>query len=152
MFLDFWDHGESYRGFGNDENFSLRSLSTTAMAEAFETTGFRPQIIGFDACLMGSAQVAAKLYRHADYLVVSENVEPPHGWDYARLLSGYGSSTTARELATAVVDGYIDSPVHASTSRKTLAVVDTAAFAVFLGVSTDCRHGWQQPCRTISRP
>lgn len=131
VFIDFWDHGGSYLGFGNDENFSKRCLSTATMAEAFRVTGFRPRIIGFDACLMGSVEVAAKLYPYADYIVTSENSEPPHGWDYNLLIGNYRNAPTARKLAEAVVDGYIDSPAHASSEGKTLSVIETASYASF---------------------
>lgn len=131
VFMDFWDHGGSYLGFGNDENFSKRCLATATMAEAFRATGFRPRIIGFDACLMGSVEVAAKLYPHADYIVTSENSEPPHGWDYNLLIGNYRNAPTARKLADAVVDGYIDSPAHASSEGKTLSVIETASYASF---------------------
>ncbi|MCJ8500122.1 clostripain-related cysteine peptidase [Desulfatitalea alkaliphila] len=129
VFVNFWNHGNGFKGYGYDENFDLRRLTIAEIVEAFAETGFRPDIIGFDACLMASAEVYAHLHPHADYLVASEEVEPGHGWDYSLLLSNYTADVP--ELAKRVVDTFIDSPSHNSTKGKTLSVVDTAAYPAF---------------------
>jgi hypothetical protein len=130
VFVNLWNHGGGYSGYGNDENFDLKNLSVAQIAEAFEITGLRPDIIGFDACLMASAEVYAQLYPHADYLVGSQELEPAHGWDYSLLLPAF--TADARTFAERVVDTFIDSEQHIGTSGKTLSVVDTAFYPAFL--------------------
>jgi hypothetical protein len=36
-------------------------------------------ILGFDACLMATYEVVARLGKHADYYLASEELEPGHG-------------------------------------------------------------------------
>jgi len=135
VFVNLWNHGGGYSGYGNDENFDLKGLSVAQIAEAFEITGLRPDIIGFDACLMASAEVYAQLYPHADYLVGSQELEPGHGWDYSLILPAY--TADALELAKRVVDTFIDSEHHMATHGKTLSVVDTAFYPAFLASLDD---------------
>jgi hypothetical protein len=135
VFVNLWNHGGGYSGYGNDENFDLKNLSVAQVAEAFEITGLRPNIIGFDACLMASAEVYAQLYPHADYLVGSQELEPGHGWDYSLLLPAF--TADAQEFARRAVDTFIDSEQHIGTSGKTLSVVDTSFYPAFLASLDD---------------
>ena len=94
-FLTFWDHGNSYRGFGNDTNFNGDALSFDEISEAFRST--QPgvfDLIGFDACLMASVEVARFIEPHANYMIASEEVEPEHGWLSTR---GYPTVCSGRE-------------------------------------------------------
>ena len=44
-------------------------------------------LVGFDACLMASVEVAKIIEPHAKYMIASEEVEPGHGWHLDRLWS-----------------------------------------------------------------
>jgi hypothetical protein len=130
VIVDLWDHGGSYLGLGPDtNNMRARSggmLTVTAMKSALAATSFKADVIGFDACLMGSVEVAQAVKGSFDYLVASEETEPGHGWDYTPILRFLGTQPTATAvgLGKAMVDGFLDSPKHQGTKGRTLSVVD----------------------------
>ena len=70
--LVFWDHGSGpLFGLCYDE-IAENVLSTTAMYQAIGAAGVHFDWIGFDCCLMGSAEVAYTLRDYADYMIGSE--------------------------------------------------------------------------------
>lgn len=81
-----------------------------ALTEIRRRTG-RAQLdlIGLDACLMGTLEVYATLAPHARYVVASEEVEPDLGWAYASFLMqlAFDPEMDAAALARAIVDSYI---------------------------------------------
>ena len=76
--LILWDHGGgSVSGYGYDEKFaSSGSMNLAGIDAALEKAGVKFDFIGFDACLMATAETALMLTRHADYLIASEETEP----------------------------------------------------------------------------
>lgn len=87
--LILWDHGGGpVYGYGADENSLFGSpMSVPTLARALADTklvksGKKFDLIGFDACLMGSAEVAKAVAPYGDYLIASEEVEPGDGWNY----------------------------------------------------------------------
>lgn len=108
--LVLWDHGSGpLWGFGADESYRNDTLLLSEMRRAMDGTRFargtRLDLVGFDACLMGSAEVASLWGPYADYLVASEELEPGDGWDYSAL-SALNGTDDPRELASSVVDAY----------------------------------------------
>ena len=110
--LVFWDHGGgSLNGFGYDENYvdmlSLPEMEQ-ALLSASEETGVTFDVIGFDACLMATAEVAYALEPYANYLVASEEVEPGHGWDYTPIIRSImeDPAITGDSLGQIIADGY----------------------------------------------
>ena len=87
--LVMWDHGEgSLVGVCHDSNFRDDCLDTEELRTAFRNSPFAEKPldwIGFDACLMGSAEIAKLLSPYARYMVASEESEPQSGWDYGFL-------------------------------------------------------------------
>ena len=63
------------------------------------------EMIGFDACLMSSVEVASLLSNYAKYMVASQEVEPGYGWDY-RFLGDLKSNTSTVDFGMLVVDYY----------------------------------------------
>jgi Clostripain family len=88
--LIFWDHGSGINGFGNDVVFhdilNLDKLHK-ALLDANQITGKSFEIIGFDACLMASIEVADKIMPFGKYMVASEDITPADGWNYSAVLS-----------------------------------------------------------------
>ena len=85
----FWNHGGgSVAGAAFDENYRNDSLTLGEFYEAFnevyEIDAENPpiDIIGFDACLMATIDVAFTFCDIAQYLVASQEVEPGDGWYY----------------------------------------------------------------------
>ncbi|MDB5096001.1 MAG: hypothetical protein JWM80_422 [Cyanobacteria bacterium RYN_339] len=125
VFLDMWDHGGSYGGFGYDRN-SDNLMTLGDLKTALDQTDFHADILGFDACLMGSLEVAGALKAHAKYLVASEEEEPGHGWDYTPLIDMLGRKPDASlvDVGKGIVDAFVTSPRHQKSGSKTLAVID----------------------------
>ena len=113
--LVLWDHGGGpVYGYGSDENSLFGSpMSIPTLTKALADTklvesGRKFDLIGFDACLMGSAEVAKALAPYGDYLVASEEVEPGDGWSY-EFLSDFkdGKAGNTEELGRGIIDHYI---------------------------------------------
>lgn len=109
--LVLWDHGGGpLWGYGADENYKNDTLLLSEMRTAMDSTRFgqgdaKLDLVGFDACLMGSVEVASLWSAYTDVLVASEELEPGDGWDYSALAT-LNSAPDARDLATSIVDAY----------------------------------------------
>lgn len=129
--LVFWNHGGGpVLGYGYDELFDGDSLSLPDIAEALASTpavSVPFEFIGFDACLMGSLEIALALQDYANYLIASEELEPGTGWDYTvfRTLSD-NPLLPIPEFGPLVVDSFIAT----NFPSEELPTGDTAALAV----------------------
>lgn len=90
--LVFWDHGGgALRGYGGDSETNTANLTIArlqkAIQDAVAKTGKRFEMIGFDACLMATVEVAYLLKDSGHYLAASEDLEPGAGWDWKALLN-----------------------------------------------------------------
>lgn len=128
-FLALWDHGASYGGFGNDENFNYDLLTLDEIDNAMTDSGIgKLNLIGFDACLMGSIEVARYVNSHADYLLASEELEPGHGWYWAEVIKNYAQQSTAVDAAKAIADNFVLDVHEYRSDGKTLSVVDLSKY------------------------
>ena len=79
--LILWDHGGgTAAGYGYDEYFPEDWMSLSELAAALEQGGCHFDMIGFDACLMGTVEMAYAVSPYADYLVASEESLPQEGF------------------------------------------------------------------------
>ena len=129
--LIFWDHGGgSISGYGYDEKFaSSGSMGLAGINAALKNAGVTFDFIGFDACLMATAETALMLTPYADYLIASEETEPGVGWYYTNWLTEFGKnpSKPTIEIGQKIVDDFVD--VCAQKCRgqlTTLSVIDLA--------------------------
>lgn len=88
--LILWNHGNGpVIGYGKDMLHDNDSLTLKEMQTAFENSPFssenKLEWVGFDACMMASAELACVFDDYADYLVASQEIEPYFGWDYSFL-------------------------------------------------------------------
>ena len=107
--LIFWDHGGgSLYGFGYDELYEDDVLLLPDISRALEESGLKFDIIGFDACLMGTLETAYALEPVADYMIASEEYEPVQGWDYRSWLTYLSGNTSydSVELGAEIVDSF----------------------------------------------
>ena len=76
MFLSMWDHGNSWRDISNDDTsdsaIDIASGELITALEKIVSVRGPIDVIGFDACLMASWEVAHSLQGHAKYMVGSE--------------------------------------------------------------------------------
>jgi len=141
--LILWDHGGgSVSGYGYDEKFaSSGSMSLAGLDEALQAAGVKFDFIGFDACLMATAETALTLAPYADYLIASEETEPGVGWYYTDWLTAFGQdpSMPTIELGKRIADSFVDTCAEKCRGQlTTLSVIDLAELEVTLpSVFTD---------------
>lgn len=105
--LILWDHGGGpMNGVCYDELYKPDTLSIAEIAEALDDHG-KLSWIGFDACLMGSVEVAQELARYADYMIASQEKEPESGWNYS-FLNGLENDANGGETGKRIIDAFFD--------------------------------------------
>ena len=129
--LIFWDHGGgSVSGYGYDEKFaSSGSMSLGEIDKALTNGGVKFDFVGFDACLMATAENALMLSKHADYMIASEETEPGIGWFYTNWLTNYSknSSRSTLEIGKNIIDDFVDTCARKVNGQSTtLSIVDLA--------------------------
>lgn len=129
--LILWDHGGgSVSGYGYDEKFaSSGSMSLAGLDSALQYAGVKFDFIGFDACLMATAETALTLTQYSDYLIASEETEPGVGWYYTDWLTAFGQnpSMPTIELGKQIVDSFVDTCAQKCRGQlTTLSVIDLA--------------------------
>lgn len=132
--LILWDHGGgSVSGYGYDEkNKSSGSMSLDGINKALKSGGVSFDFIGFDACLMATAETALMLNNYADYLIASEETEPGIGWYYTNWLTQLGSNTSMAtvDIGKVIVDDFVSECAKKCKGQMTtLSVIDLAEFA-----------------------
>ncbi|NBI08426.1 peptidase C11 [Colidextribacter sp. OB.20] len=135
--LILWDHGGgSVSGYGYDEKFaSSGSMSLAGLDTALKNAGVKFDFIGFDACLMATAETALTMAQYADYLIASEETEPGVGWYYTDWLTAFGKNTSLPtiEVGQKIVDSFVDTCAQKCRGQlTTLSVVDLAELEVTL--------------------
>lgn len=126
--LVIWDHGGSWRGAAWDESSNNDNLTVDeisgALAGGLSAAGQQKlDMIGFDACLMATYEVAAAVAPSADYLIASEEVEPGNGWDWSTLSTPVGG-ISSRDLGAEIIQGFTDESQLAKENSTTLSMVD----------------------------
>jgi hypothetical protein len=106
-----WDHGAGMVGFGFDDIYG----DTLDLAELRDglypivQRGTQFEVIGFDACLMASIEVANALTGRGKYLVASEELEPAWGMDFAAIVSSIDENPQQEGIALGkvIADSYM---------------------------------------------
>ncbi|WP_371802113.1 clostripain-related cysteine peptidase [Candidatus Lokiarchaeum ossiferum] len=112
--LILWDHGSGpmwgpyLGGICWDDTDDQDFLTQDEIASAI--SGKNIDLLGMDACLMGSAEVIFGLHEYVDVFVASEENEPGDGWAYDIFLQELISnpSMSAETLGQVIVQGYYD--------------------------------------------
>lgn len=131
--LIFWDHGGgSVSGYGYDEKVGNGSMNLAGIDKALKNGGVTFDFIGFDACLMATAENALMLDDYADYLIASEETEPGVGWYYTDWVTKLGSNTSmpTLEIGKNIVDDFVNTcNMKCRGQKTTLSVIDLAEFS-----------------------
>ncbi len=115
--LLFWNHGGGVGGFCVDEIFGGDRLTfrefNGALQNVHKADIANPpyELMGFDACLMASSEIAHYIKGYGKYLVASEEIEPGRGWYHTDWLNALGEDPgmNGAQLGMAVADSYISS-------------------------------------------
>jgi hypothetical protein len=148
--LILWDHGGSCAtGPGacwddtnpQDDCLTLEEIKE-ALANITRIVGKKIDVLAFDACLMGTIEVAYQVRDHVNYMVASEETEPNDGCPYDMILTELAASPSMSpaQLASTIVTKYVssytdglpnpeDAP-HVTSAAFNLTKVDEAAVAV----------------------
>ena len=125
--LILWNHGGGpLEGVCWDEVNDMDHLTLREVTGALEN-GLTQRLnwIGFDACLMGSLEVAGELAPYADYMIASQETEPATGWNYS-FLRDLGSDADGAETGKRIVDAYFEGQ-ETSGETLTLSCIDLPA-------------------------
>ncbi len=109
--LILWDHGGgTLGGFGLDENYPDSTLTLQSLETAFSQSPVKFDFVGFDACLMATAETAYMLEPHADYLIASQEIEPGSGWYYTHWLTNLGAnpSMPTVDVGVNIIDDFVE--------------------------------------------
>lgn len=163
--LILWDHGGgSMWGICFDETADNDSLTIHEVNDALyavqqKDPDFHLDIIGFDACLMATYEMAVHLPSYADYMVASEELEPSLGWSYDGWLGDLAANPEMKsaDIAVSMVDRYMEACLsnnpndYLSLSVIDLSVVPTLLRQVetYSAYLTEALENGQLP--TISR-
>ena len=132
--LIMWDHGGgSVSGYGYDETNAFGgSMDLAEIDKALTDAGVKFDFVGFDACLMATAETALMLNDHADYMIASEETEPGIGWYYTNWLTKLGKNTSMPtvEIGKNIIDDFVDTCAKKCRGQKTtLSIIDLAEFS-----------------------
>ena len=132
--LILWDHGGgSVSGYGYDQKYPRSgAMSLAGINTALKDSGLKFDFIGFDACLMATAENARMLSSYADYMIASEETEPGIGWYYTNWLRAFcrNSSMPTLDIGRQIVDDFVDTCSRQCRGQATtLSVVDLAELA-----------------------
>ena len=124
VLLIFWDHGDAYRGLCFDENHGYDKLGIPELESALAASELHFDLIGFDACLMSTLELAKAIGPFADYMLASETIEPTHGWDYTAFAEYAAEHPEAPPEAVGreIIDSYLENPAH--VRPLTLSLLD----------------------------
>lgn len=126
--LIFWDHGSGYIGFGLDEQDEYSTpMNPLQIMNALADSGAKFDIVGFDACMMASFEMAYSISDYAKYMVASEEMIPISGWDYRAWLTYLAKDPNidSVELCKNMVDTYMDwCKNNAPGIKDALSVID----------------------------
>ncbi|MCI4656540.1 clostripain-related cysteine peptidase [Cryobacterium zhongshanensis] len=123
------DHGASWPGVGGDESADGDPLSLAELNDAIgsglSAAGVaKLDLLGFDACLMATYEVASTLAPRADRLLASQELEPGHGWNYTALEPA-AQGATVDELGSALIQGFqSQAETEGDAAEITLSLVD----------------------------
>ncbi|HRF74727.1 MAG TPA: clostripain-related cysteine peptidase, partial [Accumulibacter sp.] len=119
-----WDHGGgTLGGSAYDDSSSSSYLTNAEVRQSIAASTLqRVDVLGFDACLMASVEIASEMTPVATQLIASEQTEPGDGWDYTVFLTSFAraSSADASTLGAAIVDAY----GTFFSGNQTLAAID----------------------------
>ena len=128
--LILWNHGSGINGYGDDDvSFDFLSLDEieNALKNAKSLNDVTYEIIGFDACLMATIEVANIVKDYGNYLVASEEFEVGYGWKYDEIISSLNDNPnqTGAELGKVISDSFFADTIEKSPSDMDLSRLTT---------------------------
>ncbi len=151
-----WNHGGGWRLRRGEEELLLKAVcwddtdggdrlsmrELRGALDTIETDEEEPNLVGFDACLMGMVEVAYEIRQHGSVMVGSENTEPEDGWPYNTILDDLVDDPTMRaaELGSTIVTRYHQS--ESETQSATNLVLMNALATEIDSFAQTLRDDW----------
>ncbi|MFX1517501.1 MAG: clostripain-related cysteine peptidase [Promethearchaeota archaeon] len=132
-----WDHGGGLAGACWDDTSSSDYLNLEEIESSLRTIrsdkDLKINVLGFDACLMATFEVAYQYQEYADILIASEDVEPGDGWPYDLILENLAKkpSMSPEELATTITSRYGQFYEAKANYATTLSAISLGKFGGF---------------------
>lgn len=133
--LVLWNHGGGsadgvcFDQVHDDDGLTLQEINEALYNVWAKDDSFHLSMLGCDACLMGSYEMAVLASYYADYYIASEELEPWTGWYYTPWLNALAKNPNMNnaDLGKAIVDAYAQgvSDVGAE-SYTTLSLINTS--------------------------
>ena len=124
-------------GYGSDSHFDGDGLSLEEIREALDHSVMADKafdFVAFDACLMGSVEIADCLEGRAGYVIASPELEPQDGYDYSWMTALGDSLPSDMEWGEAVgrsmVETY-DSYYASGTAPVAMSLLDMKEYPAF---------------------
>lgn len=117
------------------------------LEKAVEELGRPLDLLGMDACLMSTLEVAFEAQEYAGVVVGSEELEPGDGWPYERILSDLAAEPEmdGSELGRRIVKHYVDSYANRKdqwpVTQCAIATAGIEGFAFQLGALASALQG-----------
>ncbi len=105
-----------------------------ALEEVQAQTGKKVDVVGFDCCLMASAENVHELRNVTDFVVGSEEVEGGAGWTYDEIVSKPGTRSVNRLFSPEILEG-------ANTAMRSRLDFSPAEFAANIVQSAKGHQG-----------
>jgi len=139
MFV-YWNHGGAVdRGVCWDDgtgNHLSEVNQKDIMTYATSRFGKKLEVVGFDACLMSTAEIFYQYRDVANYMAASEQTEPGAGWDYNALsVIKTNPSCTGADVTKSICSKYA-TMTNSGTSNWTFAAINLS-YAPQLGTAID---------------
>lgn len=140
MGLVVWDHGGgSISGacvdeLNNGDTLTLTEFNT-ALSDVYNSMTDQFEFIGFDCCLMGTAETANIFATYARYFYGSQECEPGSGWDYTTYGTYLAENPTANggDLGKVIADSFYQECASVGQENScTLTIIDLSKFDDFV--------------------
>lgn len=140
--LIMWNHGGGWASMANDNDApgapnGIDALDINEFSGVLERTaplldGGKFELIAFDMCLMGQADVIAACSPFARYMLAGATVLPAVGMDYLRAIKLFDSSMTTAEIVQNMVDIGCDGFSKIKRESASLSAFDLSKAGNFL--------------------
>ena len=106
--LILWDHGAGHEGLCWDNDNYDDYLELSELKSALQDGGTQFEVIGFDACLMSTLEIASIIDDHGQIMVASQESEPMDGWEYSSFLNKLKNNPdiTSKQLSIEIINGF----------------------------------------------
>lgn len=136
-----WDHGGGINGGIGSDEITNNTLSVPVIQASLQTVSqaknIKFEMVGFDACLMANAEVAASLANSTKYMVASQDLEPGRGWAWDGFLKFVtdNPAATGKDIGAEIANSYLVK-MNKDKQTVTLSVTDLSKMAA-LSAATD---------------